>query len=50
MPGVPAEMTRVIEVPLHVFSSSRRLPRVVHMVIEVFPAAREGKLQCRSSS
>lgn len=46
MPGVPTEMTRVVEVPLHVFSSSRRLPRLAHLVVEIFPAAREGKLQC----
>lgn len=40
---------QVVEASLHVVSSSRKLPRFVPMVAEVFPAAREGKLQRRST-
>lgn len=49
MSGGLAEMTGVVEASLQVVSSSRKLPRFVHIVVEVFPAAREGKLQHRST-
>ena len=39
MSGVQAEMTKVVGSSLSMFSFSRKQPKVVHMVAEVFPAA-----------